>query len=157
MHMPFCHLLITIVIMKPLSDLDRRLISELRRDGRAPVSTLAEKLQVSRATITKRIDKLTAEGIIVGFSVRIRDPQETGEVRAISLIELFGRATSQVITELRGYPEITALHTTNGAWDLVAEISCPDLSRFDSLLTRLRGVKGIMNSETSLLLSSVVR
>ncbi|GFZ95121.1 AsnC family transcriptional regulator [Nesterenkonia alkaliphila] len=145
------------MIMEQISDLDRRLISELRRDGRAPVAALAERLGVSRATVTKRIEKLTAAGVIVGFSVRIRDPQEVGEVRAISLIELFGRATSQVITELRGYPEITALHTTNGAWDLVAEISCQDLRTFDALLTRLRGVKGIMNSETSLLLSSVVR
>lgn len=143
--------------MRQLSDLDRRLISELRRDGRAPVAALADRLGVSRATVTKRIDKLTAAGVIVGFSVRIRDPQEVGEVRAVSLIELLGRATSQVIAELRGYPEITALHTTNGSWDLVAEISCQDLREFDALLTRLRGVKGIVNSETSLLLSSVVR
>lgn len=143
--------------MERLSDLDRSLISELRRDGRAPVSTLAERLSVSRATVTKRIDKLTAAGVIVGFSVRVRDPQETGEIRAISFIELLGRATSNAIAELRGYPEITALHTTNGAWDLVAEISCNDLQEFDALLTRLRGVKGLRNSETSLLLSSVVR
>lgn len=143
--------------MERISDLDRRLISELRRDGRAPVSALAERLSVSRATVTKRIDRLTAAGIIVGFSVRVRDPQETGEIRAISFIELLGRATSNAIAELRGYPEITALHTTNGAWDLVAEISCDDLQEFDALLTRLRGVKGLRNSETSLLLSSVVR
>lgn len=143
--------------MERLSELDRRLISELRRDGRAPVSALAERLKVSRATVTKRIDRLTAEGVIVGFSVRVRDPSETGEVRAVSFIELYGRATSQVIAELRGYPEITALHTTNGGWDLVAEISCTDLQEFDLLLTRLRGIRGIMNSETSLLLSSIVR
>lgn len=143
--------------MTSLSELDRRLISELRRDGRAPVSALADRLKVSRATVTKRIDKLTAEGVIVGFSVRVRDPGETGEVRAVSFIELYGRATSQVIAELRGYPEITALHTTNGGWDLVAEISCTDLQEFDILLTRLRGIQGVMNSETSLLLSSIVR
>lgn len=143
--------------MERLSELDRRLISELRRDGRAPVSALAERLKVSRATVTKRIDRLTAEGVIVGFSVRVRDPSETGEVRAVSFIELYGRATSQVIAELRGYPEITALHTTNGGWDLVAEISCTDLQEFDILLTRLRGIQGVMNSETSLLLSSIVR
>lgn len=124
--------------MKRLTDLDRALISELRRDGRAPVSTLANRLGVSRATVTKRIDRLTAEGVIVGFSVRIRDPGDL-EIRAISLIELFGRATSQVIAELRGYPEITALHTTNGAWDMVAEISCQDLQEFDALLPIARG------------------
>lgn len=143
--------------MARLSDLDRRLISELRRDGRAPISDLAHRLGVSRATVSKRIDRLTASGVIVGFSVRVRDPAETGEVRAVSFIELDGRATSHVIAELRGYPEITALHTTNGAWDLVAEISCGDLQEFDALLTRMREVRGLRNSETSLLLSSVVR
>lgn len=143
--------------MARLSDLDRRLISELRQDGRAPLSALAQRLGVSRATVTKRIDKLTADGVIVGFSVRVRDPAEAGEVRGISFIELEGRATSHVIAELRGYPEIIALHTTNGAWDLVAEVSCADLQQFDALLTRMRGVRGLRNSETSLLLSSVVR
>lgn len=145
------------LLMARLSDLDRRLISELRQDGRAPVAALAGRLGVSRATVTKRIDRLTAEGVIVGFSVRVRDPGEAGEIRGISFIEIEGRATSHVIAELRGYPEIVALHTTNGAWDLVAEISCTDLQEFDMLLTRLRGIRGIMNSETSLLLSSIVR
>lgn len=139
------------------TDLDKRLISALRKDGRAPVSTLAEQLGVSRATVTARIDKLTTHGIIVGFTVRVRDPAETSEVRAVCSIEVEGRTTDRVIRELRGFPEIQALHTTNGGWDLVAEMSCADLAAFDDLLRRMRGIPGIVNSETSLLLSSVVR
>lgn len=139
------------------TDLDRRLIAALRKDGRAPISTLAEQLGVSRATVTARIDKLTAHGVIVGFTVRVRDPAEASEVRAVSSIEVEGRTTDRVIRELRGFPEIQALHTTNGGWDLVAEMSCSDLATFDDLLRRMRGIPGIVNSETSLLLSSVVR
>ena len=139
------------------TDLDKRLISALRKDGRAPISALAEQLGVSRATVTARIDKLTAHGVIVGFTVRVRDPAEASEVRAVSSIEVEGRTTDRVIRELRGFPEIQALHTTNGGWDLVAEMSCPDLAAFDDLLRRMRGIPGIVNSETSLLLSSVVR
>lgn len=139
------------------TDLDKRLISALRKDGRAPISTLAEQLGVSRATVTARIDKLTAHGVIVGFTVRVRDPAEASEVRAVCSIEVEGRTTDRVIRELRGFPEIQALHTTNGGWDLVAEMSCGDLAAFDDLLRRMRGIPGIVNSETSLLLSSVVR
>lgn len=143
--------------MPRLTDLDRRLISALRKDGRAPVAALAEQLGVARATVTSRIEKLKAAGVIVGFSVRVHDHSETGEVRAVSFIEVVGRTTDHVIAELRGFPEIMALHTTNGGWDLVAEISCENLRDFDELLRRVRGIKGVVNSETSLLLSSVVR
>lgn len=145
------------VDMSTTSDLDRRLIAALRKDGRAPIAALAEELGVSRATVTKRIDSLTARGIIVGFSVRVRDYAEASQVRAVSLIEVEGRTTDHVIHELRGLPEILALHTTNGGWDLVAELQCVDLQDFDAVLKRIRGIAGVVNSETSLLLSSVVR
>ncbi|SIO88777.1 Transcriptional regulator, AsnC family [Nocardiopsis sp. JB363] len=92
-----------------------------------------------------------------GVGVRVRDHRATGEVRAISFIEVVGRTTDHVIAELRGFPEIMALHTTNGGWDLVAEISCENLRDFDELPRRMRGINGVVNSETSLLLSSVVR
>lgn len=139
------------------TDLDKRLLSALRKDGRAPIASLADQLGVSRATVTSRIAKLTAQGVIVGFTVRVRDLAEATQVRAISFIEVEGRTTDRVIRELRGFPEIQALHTTNGGWDLVAEMVCTDLGEFDDLLRRVRGIEGIVNSETSLLLSSVVR
>lgn len=143
--------------MERVTDLDRRLISALRVDGRLPIATLAERLNVSRATVANRIEKLKSDGIIVGFSVRVRNRTKAGEVRAISFIEVIGRTTDHVIKELRGLPEIMALHTTNGGWDLVVELSCTNLSDFDEVLRHIRGINGVINSETSLLLSSVVR
>lgn len=145
------------MLMDRISDLDERLLAALRKDGRAPIATLAAQLGVSRATISSRLDKLTAAGVIVGFTVRVRDYAETATVRATSFIEVEGRTTDRVIARLRGFPEIQALHTTNGGWDLVAEIACPDLPAFDDVLRRIRSIDGVVNSETSLLLSSVLR
>ncbi len=75
----------------------------------------------------------------------------------MSLIEVEGRTTNEVIKALRGLPEIQALHTTNGGWDLVAEIRCDSLLEFDLVLGRIRAVDGVINSESSLLLNSVLR
>ena len=143
--------------MAPLSDLDHRLLAVLREDGRAPVAELARRLGVTRATVTARLDRLLASGVIVGFSVRLRGDATEGGVRAVSLIEVEGRSTDAVIRALRGFPEIESLHTTNGAWDLVAEVRTTDLTAFDQLLNRIRSVDGVLTSETSLLLSSVLR
>ncbi|GMA28635.1 Lrp/AsnC family transcriptional regulator [Arenivirga flava] len=143
--------------MSDLSDLDRRLLAALREDGRMPVAELARRLQVARATITTRLDRLVTSGVIVGFSVRVRDEAALDRIRAVSLIEVEGRSTDAVIRTLRGFPEIAALHSTNGAWDLVAELHVDTLAEFDRVLGRIRGVDGVINSETSLLLSSVLR
>lgn len=142
---------------KKVDDLDRALLAALRADGRAPVAALARELKVTRATVTHRIERLMSSGVIVGFSVRVRDEVDPLEVRAISLIEVEGRNTDTVIRRLRGLPEITALHTTSGGWDLVAELHAVSLGHFDRVLGRIRSIEGVVNSETSLLLSSVLR
>ena len=145
------------MVMKPLSDLDRRLLGALRRDGRMPIVQLAEVLGVSRATVSSRMEALEAQGVIIGYTVRVRRASDAGHVRAISFIALQGQATGEAIEKLRGMPEIHTLHTTNGGWDLVAEISCANLAEFDSLLSRIRATPGVVNSETSLLLSTITR
>lgn len=143
--------------MTPLDDLDRALLSALRENGREPVAGLARRLGVSRATVNSRLERLLASGTVVGFSVRVRDELDPLAIRAISLIEVEGRATDQVIGQLKGLAEIRALHTTNGAWDLVAELGAENLADFDKVLGKIRSIPGVVNSETSLLLSSVLR
>ena len=140
-----------------LDETDRRLLSLLREDGRTPVAELARLLGVARATVTSRIERLVSSGTIIGFSVRVRDELDPIAIHAITLIEVQGRTTDQVIRALRGFQEIRALHTTNGGWDLVAELRTETLAEFDAVLGRIRLVDGVVNSETSLLLSSVLR
>lgn len=135
--------------------LDRDLISLLRHDARAPLSKLADILKVSRGTVQNRLDRLMESGAILGFTIRVREDYEQDSIRAIMLIEVVGKSTTQVIKRLRGMPELHRLHTTNGAWDLVAEIQTDSLSEFDRVLREVRLIEGILNSETSLLLSTV--
>ena len=72
-----------------------------------------------------------------------------------ALIEVEGRSTTTAINQLRGLPEVHALHTTNGGWDLVAELRTNTLSDFDRVMGQIRSVEGVVNSETSLLLRSI--
>ena len=136
-------------------DLDRRLISALRSDGRAPISKLAALLKVSRATVENRLNRLQASGVVLGFTLRFREDVDLDSVRAIISIEVTGKSTAAIIRSLRGIPEIHALYTTNGAWDLVGEIRAASLGDFDRVLREVRNIDGVLNSETSLLLSAV--
>jgi DNA-binding Lrp family transcriptional regulator len=135
-----------------MDELDQQLIALLRNDGRMPAVTLAKALKVSRGTVQNRIDRLTAQGVIVGFTVRLHAATEAGRVRAFMTIAVEGRRAPAVLRALQGVPEVAAVHTTNGRWDLVAELSAADLSAFSSALDAIRALDGITASETSLLL-----
>ncbi|MSU88550.1 AsnC family transcriptional regulator [Rhodobacteraceae bacterium 2CG4] len=134
---------------------DRRLIAALRRDARLPVSSLAAALGLSRATVKARIDRLVAAGVISRFTVELGTGQEDDRVRAIVLIELEGSLSRAVIRALAALPQLARLHSTNGNWDLVAEMDCADLRDFDAALRRIREVPGVVSSQSCLLLDTV--
>ena len=136
-------------------DHDKTLIGLLRKDGRASISKLAQIMGVSRGTVQTRLDRLLASGALLGFTARVREDYETNHIRAIMMIEVAGRNTSQVINRLRGFTEIQVLHTTNGKWDLVAELLVEKLDELDRVLREVRLIDGVLNSETSILLSSI--
>ncbi|BBD03344.1 MULTISPECIES: Lrp/AsnC family transcriptional regulator [Sphingobium] len=136
-------------------DLDRRIIGHLRADGRASLSKLADALGVARGTVQSRLDRLVDTGTLLGFTIRVRDDYDDLSVRAVMMIEITGKSTTEVIRKLRGIVEIRTLHTTNGNWDLVADIHAASLSEFDRVLRQVRMIEGVLNSETSLLLSTV--
>lgn len=142
--------------MADFDDTDRALVAALRVNAREPVASLARRLGVTRSTVTARLERLEARGTILGYTVRVREESALDVIRAIGFIEIEGRSTDQVIRRLRGFSEVASLHTTNGGWDLVVELRTETLSQFDQVLGRIRSIEGVVNSETSLLLSSVL-
>lgn len=137
-----------------MDSLDHKLVSLLRDDARTPVASLAKRLAVSRATVQNRIDRLVSQRVLLGFTVRTAPEAAAHRVRAVMLISVEGDRSDAILGALRGYPEIRALHTTNGRWDIVAELGTDSLETFDAALRGIRTIKGISNSETSLLLST---
>lgn len=136
-----------------MDQLDTRLVALLRDNARTPVATLARLLKVSRGTVQNRIDRLLTERVLLGFTVRTTPEAASHRIRAITMVRTEGDA-DQVLRTLRGYPEVRALHTTNGRWDIVAEIATDTLQQFDEALRQIGKVKGVANTETSLLLST---
>jgi DNA-binding Lrp family transcriptional regulator len=144
------------MIKMPIRDeIDLKLISELRRDGRAAISTLAGRIGVARGTVQARLDRLISDGTIRRFTIDTRGSEDVNAIRAIMSIEIQGSAARAATRALRGMPEVTALHTTNGSWDLIAELRTDNLPAFDRVLRDIRSIPGVLNSETSILLDTI--
>jgi len=137
-----------------MDETDRKLIAMLRADARTPVATLAAKLGVSRGTVTARLRKLEDAGTIVGYTLRLRPEAEPDRIRAWMGIRIDGNTSRAVVAALLGEPGVEALHDTNGRWDLLAELRADSMADLAKVLERIRLIRGIANTETSILLSS---
>jgi len=146
--MPFCS------ILQCVDDLDRQLIALLRNDARASVAALAKALQVARGTVQNRMARLLASGTIVGYTVRLKPDVGEQRIRAFTTVAVEGNQVDAVIRALRGEPAVGSLYSTNGRWDIVAELRADSLEAFDRVLARIRLIEGISQTETSLLLST---
>ena len=142
------------VRLSKVDDLDRKLIATLRKNGRAALSDLAVQFSVSRATIRARIERLLAREDILGFTVLTKEDVAQSPVRGLMMLKIEGTGTERVMHQLRGFAEISAVHSTNGAWDLIVEIGSETLEAFDKVLFEIRRLTGVTSSETNLLLST---
>lgn len=137
-----------------MDTLDTAIVTILRHNGRRSVTDIAAELRTTRATVQARIARMEARGDILGYTVVLKADAGAAAVRGLMLIEIEGRQADKVIDTLRGFAEIAAIHTTNGRWDAIAEISADGLAELDAILRRIRLVPGITASETHLLLAT---
>ncbi len=61
-----------------------------------------------------------------------------------------GCETRAVISSLLGEPGVATLHDTNGRWDLLAELRAANLAELSCVLERIRLIRGISSTETSI-------
>ena len=137
-----------------MDDLDHRLLALLRNDARESVASLAKKLGVARGTVQNRMARLEADGTIVGYTVRLKPDIQEQQIRALMTIAVEGNQVDAVVKALRGEPAVASLHSTNGRWDLVAELGTDSLTSFDRVLAKISRTPGVLSSETSLLLTT---
>lgn len=137
-----------------MDKLDHELIGLLRSDARMSIADLAHRLAVSRGTVSNRISKLESAGVIVGYTVKLKPDSTPNLIVAWMSILIEGNDSRRVIASLMCEPGVAAIHGTNGRWDLLAELRAEHLAELSAVLDRIRLIKGISNSETSIHLST---
>ncbi len=139
-----------------MDSLDQQLLTLLRIDARTSSATLAKKLSVSRGTIVNRLARLKEAGVIVGYTVRLRPDAPPEDIEAWVCISVEGDRTREIVRTLLGEPAVTSLHDTNGRWDLLAEVHARSIAELSEVLERVRKIKGIQTTETSIHLQTFI-
>lgn len=139
-----------------LDDLDRRLVDELRVDGRISVPALAERLGTSRATAYARFERLQSSGVITGFTATV-DPGALGlGVAAVLLLSVRQAAWRDLEDRLAALPGVEWVALATGPFDFILLVRAADLAQLrDVVLGQIQAMAEVRNSQTILLLDEV--
>lgn len=144
--------------MTDLDDIDRRMIDELRRDGRMSAPAVAEAVGIGRATAYSRLDRLVDTGVISGFSARV-DPTKVGlTVSALVLVNVRQGAWRDLREQLSSLPGVEWLGVATGRFDFVVLVRADSLAHLrDVALRELQQIDGVRSAETVVLLDEIDR
>lgn len=139
-------------IAPALDEIDQRIVAELARDGRLSVRGLAERLHISRANAYSRLERLTRDGVIHGFTARL-DPARIGLTTSAYLtLQIEQNSWREVRDRLRRLPAIHHFALTGGEYDVIALVRVPDqVSLRNLVMDDLHSIPGVRTTRTLLI------
>lgn len=138
-----------------IDDTDRALMALLAENARLPVTVLGQRLGLARTTVQARIDRLEAGGAIRGYTLRGGSGQRPA-IAATVLVQIEPRSGPAVLARLKSLPEVRAVHTTSGRWDLIAELAADTTAALDDVLDHIAEAKGVKITESLIHLATKI-
>ena len=142
--------------MLSIDELDVELLKLLEKDARQGVAGLASTLGISRNTVHARLQRLTRDGVFLGFSQRI-SPASLG----YPIVGFVSLSISQALGEgmavaLARVPEVIEVHATTGDADYLIKVVARDTGHLHRITNRILAIEGVVRSNTVISLSQVM-
>lgn len=130
---------------------DAEILDALQRDGRLSMRQLAESVHISRANAYARVERLTAAGIITGYTALV-DPVGRG-LGTSAYLTMNVRQTDwrEIHSQLRALPGIEHIALVGGEFDVVMLVRARDNSDLRRLvLDEIQAIPGVLSTRTLL-------
>lgn len=138
-----------------MDEIDLNILKMLKQDSRASLGKIAEKLGISKATVSRRISKMEGDDLISGYTV-VTNSTKLGLMRAIIGVEVVGSSLTEVIEELKKFDEIQNIFKVFGDHSLICEVYTKSVdSLYDLIQGRILKVASIQNVEVDILIEKI--
>ena len=137
-----------------MSPLDTKILGLLIKDGRATYADIARNLNVSRAHVRERVNKLIDEGVIEQFTAVV-NPEKMGKaVSAFFDVKVAPQGITQVAEELATQPEVVSLYIMNDMQSLHMHTLTEDMAQLEQFsANNLFGKEAVRSVDCKTLMS----
>ena len=133
-----------------LDVIDRKIVDQLRTDGRRPLAQIGRFVGLSEAGVRARYNRLVSLGVV--RVVGITSPLDQGEISAHVTIRVRKVSVDQVAQALIPFPEVIYVSACLGSGDIIVELRCADPHALGAFLSeKLRSIPGIASVSTATL------
>lgn len=142
-----------------LDEIDRRIIDELRRDGRISVTELSRKVNLSKTPCQNRIKRLEADGYILGYRAVV-DPQRLG-LPHVAFVEVHLSDTRKAALDafnkaVRAIPEVEQAHMIASSFDYLLKVRTRDITAYREVLgEKISALPHVSNTSTHVSMEAV--
>jgi len=131
-----------------IDEIDEKLINELRVDGRATFSALANKFGTSSATVSRRVSSLVKKGVIQ-ITV-VANPTKLGQ-HVVGFLGMQVELTKidEICSRLSSYSQMPLVMTLMNGYDILAVVAHSNLRTLLKFITNeIARIDGVLNIET---------
>lgn len=131
-----------------MDEMDKEIVSILRKEGRKSFTDIAETLDVSEGTVRNRVSSMEEKGEIERFTV-VTSGKGMGAVVMVKVST--DRDMEEIIEEL---PEGTEVHEVAGDYDITVKIFRGDKEELNREIDSIRDIEGVIETKTYSVLKS---
>lgn len=138
-----------------MDQLDRKIIAELRQNGRATYAELGRTVGLSASSVHERVGKLETAGVITGYHAMV-DPSTVGlGVTALVSIQPTDTAADDDVADALGeLDEVESCYAVAGNEAFVVKVRVSTVDELELALGRLRRIPGVARTQTTVVLST---
>jgi Lrp/AsnC family transcriptional regulator for asnA, asnC and gidA len=126
-----------------MDELDKKILRELQSDARQSFTKIAQRIEISTATVSERVKRLTERGIICGYTT-ILNTSEIGMVTLITRIKTKpGYSIEEVGERVAKLDESCCVHHITGDFDLMVISKCPGHGKCGAVIEKIKQIEGV--------------
>lgn len=145
--------------MEHLDKTDLEILRALQASGRATMAEIGHGVGLSASAVTRRVERLEADGVIRGYMALIQPARVGLAVTAFVTVTLTRQAEELIETFERAivsFPEVAEVHLMAGTTDYLLRVVTADLASYERFLKRrLTRVPGVAQVQTAFSLSNL--
>ena len=121
-----------------MDELDRSILRLLAQNARMPVKEIAQRVSLTSPAVSSRIHRLEQEGVIGGYTVVLRHPDEPAQVQALISVQVGSAAREDYLELARKEPQELQCYRVTGSYNFILKVRCPGIDELEHLLTRMQ-------------------
>ncbi len=127
-----------------IDEKDKKIIRMLERDSRIPFTEIADKLNVSEATVRKRVKKLEENEVILGYTVKIDRSKLGYDTVAYVGLDVDPSLFLQAAKKMTEIKEVKYVATSTGDHMIMTEIVARNGKELTKIISKKIGkIEGV--------------